>query len=515
MKRIIPLLLAMLLVLSGCGTSYEEGPGISWEEYQQSQSLDSEEESSGDQDINYPAVFSMAYPKDHTLDPITCGEGIQQDVAALLYEPLVELDEHLEPQPLLCENWLWDESGLVLTLAIRQDVVFSDGSSLTAADVADTLRRAAASERYGYRLRQVASITSSSSANQVTITLTTPNQGFPALLDIPVVKRNTAGQTVPIGTGPYVLVTGSESDSLVANPSWWQQKKLPTDTISLVHAKDKDTAMYLFSSRRIELLRADPTNDLVSASGKAVSTAVPTCRFQFIGFNTTKGVFASAEARAAFSCGIQRDMLSSARLSGKARAAAFPISPLSSLYPQDLAPTYSYEDTLSDLIAAGASIGQNQELTLLVNEDNSFRVACAEFIAENLSLLDWKITVKALPWEEYLSALSAGDFDLYYGEVRLTADWDITSLIGTGGSLNYGGYTNTVTDGLLQSFAASGDRAYAARQLCAHLLTTAPIAPICFQQDILLTHDGVVSGMTPTVTSIFSGLENWAIQLAQ
>lgn len=515
MKRIIPLLLAMLLVLSGCGTSYEEGPGISWEEYQQSQSLDSEEESSGDQDINYPAVFSMAYHKDHTLDPITCGEGIQQDVAALLYEPLVELDEHLEPQPLLCENWLWDESGLVLTLAIRQDVVFSDGSSLTAADVADTLRRAAASERYGYRLRQVASITSSNSANQVTITLTTPNQGFPALLDIPVVKRNTAGQTVPIGTGPYVLVTGSESDSLVANPSWWQQKELPTDTISLVHAKDKDTAMYLFSSRRIELLRADPTNDLVSASGKAVSTAVPTCRFQFIGFNTTKGVFASAEARAAFSCGIQRDMLSSALLSGNALAAAFPISPLSSLYPQDLAPTYSYEDTLSDLIAAGASIGQNQELTLLVNEDNSFRVACAEFIAENLSLLDWKITVKALPWEEYLSALSAGDFDLYYGEVRLTADWDITSLIGTGGSLNYGGYTNTVTDGLLQSFASSGDRAYAARQLCAHLLTTAPIAPICFQQDILLTHDGVVSGMTPTVTSIFSGLENWTIQLAQ
>ena len=142
-------------------------------------------------------------------------------------------------------------------------------------------------------------------------------------------------------------------------------------------------------------------------------------------------------------------------------------------------------------------------------------MACAEFIAENLSLLDWKITVKALPWEDYLSALSAGDFDLYYGEVRLTADWDITSLIGTGGSLNYGGYTNTVTDGLLQSFASSGDRAYAARQLCAHLLTTAPIAPICFQQDILLTHDGVVSGMTPTVTSIFSGLENWTIQLAQ
>ena len=29
--------------------------------------------------------------------------------------------------------------------------------------------------------------------------------------------------------------------------------------------------------------------------------------------------------------------------------------------------------------------------------------------------------VLALPWEEYTAALAAGDFDLYYGEVKLTA----------------------------------------------------------------------------------------------
>ena len=121
--------------------------------------------------------------------------------------------------------------------------------------------------------------------------------------------------------------------------------------------------------------------------------------------------------------------------------------------------------------------------------------------------------MEALPWEEYLAALAAGEFDLYYGEVRLTADWDITDLVGTGGSLNYGGYTNTVTDALLQSFASASDRAYAARQLCTHLLGTAPIAPICFQQDILLTHDDVVSGMSPTATAVFFGLENWTIHL--
>ena len=489
MRRILPLLLAAALLLSGCAAPYEEDPGVSWEEYQQSQTGQITEDAP-QEEPGYPAAFSMAYHKGHTLDPITCGEGIQQDVAALLYEPLVQLDENFEPTPLLCESWSWDESGLVLTLVIRQGVTFSDGSALTAADAADTPRRAVDSERYRYRLRQVASITASNSAGTVTITLTAPNQGFPALLDIPVVKGSTSGQSVPLGTGPYVFVTGSESDSLVANTSWWRQEALPVDTIPLVHAKDKETAMYLFSSRRVELLRADPTSDLVSASGQAETAA-----------------------RAAFSEGIPRDMVADALLSGNALAAAFPISPLSALYPEDLAPSYRYEDAVEALADAGGDTGQRQALTLLVNEENSFRVACASFIAESLSLLDWQITVEALPWEAYLAALAAGEFDLYYGEVRLTADWDIADLVGSGGSLNYGGYANVVTDALLQAFTSSTDRSYAARQLCAHLLGTTPIAPVCFQQDTLLTHEGVAQGMSPTATSVFFGLENWTIHL--
>ena len=202
-----------------------------------------------------------------------------------------------------------------------------------------------------------------------------------------------------------------------------------------------------------------------------------------------------------------------ALLSGNALAAAFPISPLSALYPEDLAPSYRYEDAVEALADAGGDTGQRQALTLLVNEENSFRVACASFIAESLSLLDWQITVETLPWEAYLAALAAGEFDLYYGEVRLTADWDIADLVGSGGSLNYGGYANVVTDALLQAFTSSTDRSYAARQLCAHLLGTTPIAPVCFQQDTLLTHEGVAQGMSPTATSVFFGLENWTIHL--
>ena len=130
MKRILPLLLAILLVLSGCSSNYEEGPGISWEEYQQSQST-SEETSSAEEETNYPSVFSMAYYKGHTLDPITCGEGIQQDVASLLYEPLVQLDENMEPEAALavsCET----SDNITWTITLREGVTFQSGAPMTA-----------------------------------------------------------------------------------------------------------------------------------------------------------------------------------------------------------------------------------------------------------------------------------------------------------------------------------------------------------------------------------------------
>lgn len=51
------------------------------------------------------------------------------------------------------------------------------------------------------------------------------------------------------------------------------------------------------------------------------------------------------------------------------------------------------------------------------------------------------MTVTALPWADYTAALAAGSFDLYYGEVRLTADWNLAPLLATGGRLNYGGWS--------------------------------------------------------------------------
>lgn len=87
-----------------------------------------EEEHSG-----LPAVFVLPYLEGQPLNPLTCPDGVQQTVASLLYEGLFRLDQTFTPQSLLCASYTYDPETLTYKLTLRDGVVFSDGSPLTAA----------------------------------------------------------------------------------------------------------------------------------------------------------------------------------------------------------------------------------------------------------------------------------------------------------------------------------------------------------------------------------------------
>ena len=107
--------------------------------------------------------------------------------------------------------------------------------------------------------------------------------------------------------------------------------------------------------------------------------------------------------------------------------------------------------------------------------------------------------------------MEAGNFDLYYGEVRLSADWDLSALLSSGGTLNYGGWSNETTDRLLASFSRAGDRTAAMSALCRHLQEQSPIIPICFKSTSVLTQTGVLENLASTTTEPFYGLEDCTV----
>lgn len=459
-----------------------------------------------------PERFSLPYAPDRSLDPISCPDGMQQVVSSLICEGLFRLGPDFEPEPWLCADYAYDPATLVYTLTLRSGVTFSDGSPLTAADVKTALDRARTSDRYQARLTGIKSV--SAGTDTVAITLSAPNSGLPALLDVPIVKSGTERGAAPVGTGPYLFSQEDSGAYLVANQSWWRGDGQPVDRISLIEAADQDTMLYRFTSHDVQLITADLTGTSpISATGNIGYQDACTTIFQYIGCNVTRAPLEDAALRRALGLGINRSYVVSAFLSGHGVPAQFPLAPSSPLYPASQETRYS----LDAFTAALASSGYTPErtLTLLVNAENSFKVAVAGYLAESFTAAGVPTEVKSLPWEEYVAALAAGDFDLFYGEVKLTADWDLSPLLAADGALNYGGWAEPRTDQLLESFAAATDRTAAAEILCTHLQSQAPILPVCFKSTSVLMQADVVEGLSPTMAEPFYDLPSCTIHLRE
>ncbi len=505
--RLTAFLLAVILALPGCGQELPEEPP---EEITVDDTVMEEDDSSPP--VTLPEQFALPYDPGITLDPLTCPDGPHQTIGALLYEGLFALDTALQPQKLLCAAFSCDEAKTTWTFQLRKDACFSDGSPLTAADAAASLERARETDRYRARLSGAETITHTEGA--VTVTLRSPNAALPALLDIPIVKAGTESSPVPLGTGPYTFADSEDGAALL--PSEFRSAALPVERIDLSPCSGATALQHQFSSHRIQLITSDLTaQNTYTPSGNVDLWDADTTVLQFIGFNVTNPLFSSAELRNALGQGINRQTLVSAHLAGHAAAAQSPVSPRSPLYPASLDTAYSKDVFLGAMANAGYRTGKSYEVTLLVNADNRHKVSAAQYLAENLSACDIKVTVNALPWNEYTAALTAGAFDLYYGEVRLTADWDLSPLVGTGGAVNYGSYSDEGMDFMLSRFAVSEDTQTAMRQLCRYLQAQAPILPLCFKRISVLTETGVAEGLAPTAVNPFYSLDSITIHLSE
>lgn len=506
-KFLVTLVLLPALLLTGC---WQDSTGS---EALQADASGSSETPDSSQTLALPSSFSLPYYADETLDPVTCPDGAQQTVAALLYEGLYELDQSLTPQPKLCSGSSYDAAALTWTFTVRSGVTFSDGTALTAADVAATLRRAKSSARYCSRFSGVRSINAGNGS--VTVVLNSANTGFPAILDIPIVKTGTETSSVPVGTGPYLFVSDNTGTYLKANPTWWAGSSQPVSRIELVPCEDEDAARYEFTSHNVQLITADLTGtNPISATGNFAFSDADTTILQYVGFNLRSRLFSSVDLRKALGLGIDRSTVVTAYLSSHGRAAQFPVSPVSEEYPSDLDVKYSYSDFKSAMADAGYNTGTStRRATMIVNAENSFKVSVAQYLASSLSAFDLKINVKVLPWEEYLAALKGGKYDLYFGEVKLGSDWNLSSLLATGGSLNYGGFSDATMDLMLSEYAAASDRTAAMKGVCAYLEEQAPILPVCFKCTSVLSQQGVIGNLTPTATNPFFDLGTCSIHL--
>jgi oligopeptide transport system substrate-binding protein len=90
-----------------------------------------------------------------SLDPGLATDTTSANVIANIMDPLVVLDENLEPQPWLAESWEESEDGTTVTYTLRQDGAWTNGDPVTAADFVYSWKRTLSPELaadYAYQL---------------------------------------------------------------------------------------------------------------------------------------------------------------------------------------------------------------------------------------------------------------------------------------------------------------------------------------------------------------------------
>ena len=549
-KRVLAAFLGALCLLSACGLTGGE---------------DGEQEPVDNVKVS-DAYFGLAWYQNGTLNPVLDSTSINRVLCEALYEGLFEVTSNFTAENVLCESYTGD--GTTFTFTLRGDVTFWSDEPLTAADVVASLEAAHYNESSPFynRLTEVSSI-EAVGTNQVRIVLSSPNINFPRLLDIPIYREGSADSgSFADGTGPYRPVEGENQWTLEANENWHGGFLGSIRHITLVTMTRADTALSSFQTGDVSLMRAsriDPNPPNVGGSVDTVQTA--SASLHYLGFNYNDSLLSSAGVRRALSAALSRQSLCETQLQTFADPAILPVNPQpadSSLSlnmsadpngaaqllrealqsdtggssedePSDTEDEYTddegdYTDdeytgegdgsggesdsgeTESGGSSSPSGVGSEAEtvlsIRLLVNSDNAFKVAAAEQIAASWNALDGvSVTVDAQPYETFVSRLQSGDFDVYYGETQLTADFDLRPLLSSGGSLNYGGYSG---ESMASAIAAmrSGDNVVGFYQT---FLEEMPIVPIAFECDQIIIRKGLIDNYQPAPYNAFAGLETW------
>ncbi|MGA7584915.1 MAG: ABC transporter substrate-binding protein [Rouxiella badensis] len=338
-------------------------------------------------------VFTVVQPSAVLADPhILSDIRDRRSIIDSIYDSLVRRDDHGQFIPWLATHWRVENKGLRWCFTLRTDVIFHNGSALTAQDAAGSLRRALSADMPGELgtegvLRgylEGAKIAATDDSVLIVETLSPFGDLLDLLVDIPVVETSSLPKL--IGSGPY-RASSQQPGKVVLhafNPHW----AAPPPAQSLVWLAEPD------AKRRLALLQQGKVDLAVDTPAHYVTGSHD--NFQILKrkstlcviflFNLFSGPLQDVRIRKALNYAINlTDIINDPAIAaGQAAPLAGPLSPRHAGTPADLC-AYAYNQQKARELLAEA--GYAQGLTLEFSLPATFpdeSIPLAERIAQQL-----------------------------------------------------------------------------------------------------------------------------------
>ena len=422
------------------------------------------------------------------LDPTLSRSLYSRYVFSSMCQKLYDTDaqSHIVPQLATALPKISD-GGKTVTIPVRENVKFADGTPFNAAAVQATFQRNLTLAGSG-RKSELGPISSvdAPDAKTVVVHLQTPFAPLTAALNdragmimSPTATKKLGANfaTAPVCVGPFKFAKRVPQNSidLVKDPNYYDAANVHLDAISYHIITDASIRAANLRSGDVQVADTVSPQDVPNLQKDSSLTVLqsPSLGYQGVSFNVgnVKGVGTPAEKinrptamdariRKAFEYSIDRAGLVKVVFNGMFDTACSAISPVSEFSSPQAQTCTPHDPGKAKQLLKDAGVKTPFAITMITsNNPDSLRLAQA--LQSMVKDGGFNLQIKPVEYASLLDQQDAGNFELLQlgWSGRIDPDANITNFLGTGGSQNVSGFNDPAVDQLLDQARQTTDLA--------------------------------------------------------
>ena len=440
-----------------------------------------------DREAQAGGTLTLALAEDpDALDPTLARTLVGREVFINMCEKLYDVDEELELIPQLATELpeVTDE-GKTVTIKLRDDAVFNDGTKMDAAAVKTSLDRHRELEGSA-RTGDLAAVTAVEVVDPTTVVLRLSEPYAPLAAQL----ADRAGMimspkqlqalgdkfgTNPVCVGPFSFVSRTAGSEIVLEkaPDYYDADQVKADGITYRIITDGNVRQANVKSGDVQIAERIAATDVAALENDPAVKLIGQDSLGYQGISINIGnvngigqpvgkvdtpLGRSPELREAFELSLDRDTINQVVFAGQYEPGCTPLPPASPYHDESFECTERDVERAKELIAeSGETTPVPVKLTIGTSPEN---LRLGQVIQSQAKEAGFEVEVASTEFASALDASDAGDFDVFQvgWSGRIDPDGNIYNFLHTGAPLNISGTSDPEIDKALEEARLTEDQ---------------------------------------------------------
>ena len=498
-----------------------------------------------------------------TLNPLLTNNNSYYQLSNLLYDRLFAYEGSGRLVPSLVEHVETSDEGKRISLTIKKDIYWEDGTPLTTKDIAETfeaVKKCPDGTTYKDAMRRIMGTSNVEGAaraivfddRNIDFEFDKSYGNYMELLSFPILPAHSYGEEgmlekddfKVVASGPFTLKKWDKNKRLYLEKNQNYYGSLPyiDEIVGIIFSDDK-AIQQAYDAGQVDLCAIDDyTWDRFRSDKKSKVESFETQNLEVLAFNTSDPLLQDVDLRRAIDYSVNKERIIDSLYLSQGTIATFFINPKlsSGLFTRE--ESYLSVDTAVSILEKGGyrdidgdGYRENKDggplvLHILANPLNHRMQTEAQMIADDLKKVGLKARLQTVGTEtpeegkeeegktkqtkDLASSLKSGSYQMAVLGMDFSAVADLHAVLGSSGSMNISRYGNEKMNELLKELREEQDpenQKELIDKIYKIFRKDVPYVPIVFKQNVLVCGPLIKGLMRPNAYSIYNGIDDISV----